>query len=67
MDERGNIRELAQDEALRPGEIELHGDVKNYESLSRAARRDYYRAIRQGLSVDAAMACAQATDRGRLR
>ena len=63
MDEHGNIRELAVDEVLRPGEIDVTRYEKGLSLMSRKARADYYRAIRQGLSLDGALACARATER----
>jgi hypothetical protein len=63
MDDRGNIRELAIDESPRPGEIDVSRDAKDLSAMGRRARRDYYRAVSQGLSLDAALACAQATER----
>jgi hypothetical protein len=56
---------LDQDEADAE---QLHADIRDVENLSRLgkkARRDYWRARRQGLSNEAAMACARAAERAR--
>jgi hypothetical protein len=59
------------DEVQDFGEVDaaqLRADIRDLENLSRLgkkARRDYYRARRQGLSNDAAMACARAAERKR--
>jgi hypothetical protein len=62
MDERGNIRELAEGEALRPGEIGI-GDATDLLAMQPKARKEFYRSIRQGLSHEAALACAQHANR----
>ena len=63
MNERGEIRKLASGEQLAPGEIDITEEFPALESMGTRARKDFYRAIKQGLSRDAALACAQATHR----
>jgi len=60
MNERGDVRLLTEGEQPRDGEILAPA---NYEDLSIRARREYYRTIKQGGSVEFAMACAQAEQR----
>lgn len=64
MNPEGQMRELSEDEQPLPGEIEVPSDTaKTLGRCSKKARKAYYRAIKQGLSLDASLACALAEER----
>ena len=57
-----------QGETVGTGRIDVAPVLKKLLELgSKAAVRDFYRAKRQGLSNDAALACARGTQRARIR
>jgi hypothetical protein len=64
MNKEGHIRELGPDECPDQGEVSLtHEEATSLSQCGTKARKDYYRAIKQGLSPEAALACALGTQR----
>lgn len=55
MDDRGNIRELSFDERPRENEIEVTSVRGQLETMTRNARRVYWKAIRRGASTEQAL------------
>ena len=58
MNSTGTIRELSEQNTLLLNEIDVTNNVKDLEKLCKKARKEYYRAIKQNLSEEAALACA---------
>ena len=67
MDDTGRIREIKIGESLRNGEISVPiGTASALNALCERARKEYYKARRQGCSDDASLACAQGEHRRRI-
>jgi hypothetical protein len=63
MNQDGQIRQY---DLLSDDKIDVTKDIKDVERLSIKARKEYYRAIKQGLSNEGALACANFVERERL-
>jgi hypothetical protein len=64
MNKQGTIRELHDNESLRSGEIPLStAHATKLAAMQPAARREYYRTVRSGISRDTALACAESRQR----
>lgn len=63
MDDQGHIRQVTEADPLRGNEIALDGGIADeLSALSPRARREYYKAIRQGRDGDFAISAALSVD-----
>lgn len=63
MNDQGQIRTLAQGEPLKVGEVEISGGMaQELAGLSNKARKEFYKAIRQGRSPGFAISAALSVD-----